>query len=126
MARSRQRQRKFLVRFDLKMWTRVIRAIRVIQQEDRNVISERESAGIVWTHSISTSGVSVAVLPNKFRTSLRWFSRRDQNAWDLRKFCAYKRDNAVWNYFRTHFQDNLVPSFGLFGVFWENLPLHLC
>ena len=53
------------------------------------------------------------------------FSRRDQNAWDLRKFCAYKRDNAVWNYFRTHFQDNLVPSFGLFGVFWENLPLHL-
>ena len=76
--------------------------------------------------SISTSGVSVAVLPNKFRTSFRWFSRRDQNAWDLRKFCAYKRDNAVWNYFRTHFQDNLVPSFGLFGVFWENLPLHLC
>ena len=63
---------------------------------------------------------------SKFRTSLRWFSRRDQNAWDLRKFCAYKRDNAVWNYFRTHFQDNLVPSFGLFGVFWENLPLHLC
>ena len=54
------------------------------------------------------------------------FSRRDQNARDLRKFCAYKRDNAVWNYFRTHFQDNLVPSFGLFGVFWENLPLHLC
>ena len=53
------------------------------------------------------------------------FSRRDQNGWDLRKFCAYKRDNAVWNYFRTHFQDNLVPSFGLFGVFWENLPLHL-
>ena len=32
---------------------------------------------------------------SKFRTSLRWFSRRDQNAWDLRKFCAYKRDNAV-------------------------------
>ena len=54
------------------------------------------------------------------------FFRRDQNALDLRKFCAYKRDNAVWNYFRTHFQDNLVPSFGLFGVFWENLPLHLC
>ena len=54
-----------------------------------------------------------------------------QNAWDLRKFCAYKRDNAVWNYFRnyfiTHFQDNQVPSFGLLtGVFWENLPLHLC
>ena len=63
---------------------------------------------------------------SKFRTSLRWFSPRDQNAWDLRKFCAYKRDNAVWNYFRTHFQDNLVPSFGLFGVFWENFSLHLC
>ena len=45
------------------------------------------------------------------------FSRRDQNAWDLRKFCAYKRDNAVWNYFRTHFQDNLVHFFVLFGVF---------
>ena len=45
------------------------------------------------------------------------FSRRDQNALDLRKFCAYKRDNAVWNYFRTHFQDNLVHFFFLFGVF---------
>ena len=45
------------------------------------------------------------------------FSRRDQNARDLRKFCAYKRDNAVWNYFRTHFQDNLVHFFVLFGVF---------
>ena len=77
-------------------------------------------------NSISTSGVSVAVLPNKFRTSLRWFSRRGQNAWDLRKFCAYKRDNAVQNYFRAQFRDNLVTSFGLFGVFWGNLPLHLC
>ena len=39
--------------------------------------------------SVSTSGVSVALLPNKFRTSLRWFPRCDQNAWDLRKFCSY-------------------------------------
>ena len=67
-------------------------------------------------NSISTSGVSVAFLPYKFRTSLRWFSRHDQNARDLRKFCAYKRDNAVWN-FRTYFHDNLVPSFSLFGLF---------
>ena len=44
-----------------------------------------------------------------FRTSLRWFSRRDQNAWDLRKFCAYKRGNAVWNNFRTHFLTESLP-----------------
>ena len=31
--------------------------------------------------------------------------------------CTYKRDNGVWNYFRTHFQDNLAPFFVLFGVF---------
>ena len=47
-------------------------------------------------------------------------------AWDLCKFSAYKWDNAVWNYFRTNFRDNLVPSFGLFGVFWENILLQLC
>ena len=53
------------------------------------------------------------------RSLFRWFSRRDQNAWDSRKFCAYKRDNAVCNYFRTHFQDNLVHFFVSFGVFWK-------
>ena len=47
------------------------------------------------------------------------FSRRDQNARNLRKFCAYKRDNAVWNYFRTHFQDNLVHFFVLFGKIYR-------
>ena len=31
--------------------------------------------------------------------------------------CTYRRDNVVWNDFRTHFQDNLVPFFVLFGVF---------
>ena len=61
--------------------------------------------------------LSVTVLPNKFKTSFRRLSRRDQNAWDLRKLCTYKRDNAVWNDFRTHFQHNRVTSFVLFGVF---------
>ena len=37
---------------------------------------------------IHRSGFYIAVLPNKFRTSFRWFSRSDRNAWDLRKFCA--------------------------------------
>ena len=67
--------------------------------------------------STSTSGVGVAILSNKFKTSLRWFSYHDQNAWDSRKFCTHKRDDVVWNYIRTHFQDKLVLSFVLFGVF---------
>ena len=72
--------------------------------------------------SLNTTLFRLPVLAFPFSptSALRWFSRRDQNAWDLRKFRAYKRDNAVWNYFRTQFQDNLVTSFGLFGVFWEN------
>ena len=49
--------------------------------------------------------------------SFPWFSRRDQNALDLRKLCTYKRDNAVQNDPRTHFQDNQVPLSVLFGVF---------
>ena len=120
--KGKLRQVQFLERFPNQMLhnfkgIRLLCINRVIQQEDGNVISERESARIVWTRPTSTSGVSVAALPNRFRTLFRWFSRRDQNAWDLRKFCAYKRDNAVWNYFRTHFQDNLVHFFVLFGVF---------
>ena len=69
----------------------------------------------------------VAVLPNKFKTSLRWFSHRDQNAWDLRKLCTYKQDNAFWNDFRTCFQDYLIPCFVCFiRYICENLPLQLC
>ena len=67
--------------------------------------------------TLPTSGVDVAVLPNKFRPLFRRFSRRDQNAWDQRKLCTYDRDDAVWNDFRTHFQDKQVPFFVFFGVF---------
>ena len=35
----------------------------------------------------------------------------------MREFCTYKQDDAVWNYFRTHLQDNLVPYFVLSDVF---------
>ena len=77
----------------------------------------RKARGQSGHDSISTSGVSVAVLPIKFRTSFRWFSRRDQNAKYLRSLCTHKRDDAVWNDFRTHFQYNQVTFFILFGEF---------
>ena len=35
----------------------------------------------------------------------------------MRKWCIYKRDNAVWNNFRTHFQDNQARFFVSFHVF---------
>ena len=48
------------------------------------------------------------------------------------KFCTYKRDNAVWNYFRTHFLDNLVPL--LYSVYFGKIyrsiyldpPVQIC
>ena len=46
-----------------------------------------------------------------------WFSCCDQNTWDVHKLCSYLQDNAVWNDFKTHFQDNQVPFIVLFGVF---------
>ena len=91
---------------------------RVIQQGDGNVFSEWESVQIVWTRlNFDFQCQRCRSVPNKFRTSFRWFSRRDQNAWDLSKLCIYKQDNAIWNDFKSYFQDNQVSFFVLFGVF---------
>ena len=77
----------------------------------------RKVCGESGHDSISTSCVSIAIPPNKFRTSLHCFSPHNQNAWDLCKLCSYEQDNAVWNDFKPHFQDNQVPFIVLFGVF---------
>ena len=62
-------------------------------------------------------------LPNKYRTSFRLFSRRQQNAWNLSKLCTYKRNNAVWNDFRTHFQESQVSLFVSFSTGGPSLRL---
>ena len=67
--------------------------------------------------SLDTTLLRLLVFAFPSSSSFRWFPRRNQNAWDLHQLRTCKRDNAVWNYFRTRFQDNQVPVLFLIDVF---------
>ena len=98
-------------------------------QEDGNVISERESARIVWTR-----------LYFDFRC-LRCRSSQTSSGRHFAGFTvAIKTPGICVNFalkneimlfgiisgIISELISRITWSFGLLGVFWENLPLHLC